>query len=158
MLPVPSPFERELDGARTFVLQKEVPYEVVTVDLSKGAHKQPEHLARQPFGQIPAIEDGDVKAFESRAIARYACSFLDGCVNSQRTKACRKGSVALIESTQPPRVALSRGLLGSALRTKSYHGHIGCRQGILKLSTTMSVAFIPNFQQDGIGVNPNPQP
>lgn len=51
--------------------EKNVPYEVETVDLTKGVHKQPEHLARQPFGQIPTIEDGDVKAFESRAIARY---------------------------------------------------------------------------------------
>ncbi|GAQ83526.1 Glutathione S-transferase family protein [Klebsormidium nitens] len=55
----------------TTLEEKSVPYEVVTVDLSKGAHKQPDHLARQPFGQIPAFEDGDVKVFESRAIARY---------------------------------------------------------------------------------------
>lgn len=51
--------------------EKNVPYEVVTVDLQKGEHKQPAHLARQPFGQIPAFEDGDVKIFETRAIARY---------------------------------------------------------------------------------------
>jgi len=37
----------------TTLEEKNVPYELVVVDLSKGAHKQPEHLARQPFGQFP---------------------------------------------------------------------------------------------------------
>jgi glutathione S-transferase len=42
-----------------------------TVDLRKGEHKQPAHLARQPFGQIPALVDSDLTMYESRAIARY---------------------------------------------------------------------------------------
>jgi glutathione S-transferase len=33
--------------------------EVVMTDLLKGDHKSPAHLARQPFGQIPAFEDAD---------------------------------------------------------------------------------------------------
>ena len=32
-------------------------YELVTVDLMTGAHKKPEHLAHQPFGQVPALDD-----------------------------------------------------------------------------------------------------
>jgi glutathione S-transferase len=51
--------------------EKNVPYELKVVDLSKGAHKQPDFLAKQPFGQIPVLVDGDVEIFESRAIARY---------------------------------------------------------------------------------------
>jgi glutathione S-transferase len=50
------------------------PYELVLVDLAKAEHKQPAHLARQPFGQIPVLEDGGFQMYESRAIARY----LDG--------------------------------------------------------------------------------
>ncbi|KAK8950121.1 Glutathione S-transferase 3 [Platanthera guangdongensis] len=46
-------------------------YELVTVDLTIGAHKNPDYLAFNPFGQLPAFEDGDIKLFESRAIARY---------------------------------------------------------------------------------------
>lgn len=46
-------------------------YELVTVDLLTGAHKNPDYLAFNPFGQLPAFEDGDIKLFESRAIARY---------------------------------------------------------------------------------------
>ncbi len=46
-------------------------YELVQVSLSSGEHKTPEHLARQPFGKVPALEDGDFTMFESRAICRY---------------------------------------------------------------------------------------
>ncbi len=47
-------------------------YEIVLVDLGKGEHKQPAHLAIQPFGQVPVLEDIDgTKIFESRAIMRY---------------------------------------------------------------------------------------
>ena len=45
------------------------PYEVRLVSFAE--MKQPEHLARQPFGQIPTYEDGDVRLFESGAIVHY---------------------------------------------------------------------------------------
>ncbi|WP_103258046.1 glutathione S-transferase family protein [Tabrizicola aquatica] len=43
----------------------------VLVDLSKGEHKSPEHLARHPFGRVPVLEDGDTRIYEVRAILRY---------------------------------------------------------------------------------------
>ncbi|XP_072976001.1 probable glutathione S-transferase GSTF1 [Typha angustifolia] len=59
--------------ARVLVCLEEVgaEYEVVTVDLTKGEHKTPAYLARNPFGVIPALEDGEFKLFESRAISKY---------------------------------------------------------------------------------------
>ena len=49
-----------------------VPYEIDVVDLFNNAHKTPEYLENvQPFGQIPALIEGDFKMFESRAIIRY---------------------------------------------------------------------------------------
>ncbi|CAK9160768.1 unnamed protein product [Ilex paraguariensis] len=48
-----------------------VDFELIHVDLESGEHKRPEFLLRQPFGQVPAIEDGEFRLFESRAIIRY---------------------------------------------------------------------------------------
>ncbi|KAF8762621.1 hypothetical protein HU200_009147 [Digitaria exilis] len=58
-----------------------VAYEVVPLDMAAREQKAPHHLARnlvalppscqQPFGTIPALEDGDLTLFESRAISRY---------------------------------------------------------------------------------------
>ncbi|KAK1280038.1 putative glutathione S-transferase GSTF1 [Acorus gramineus] len=51
--------------------EKEASYELVLVNILNGEHKHPDHLARNPFGQIPAFEDGSLMLFESRAVARY---------------------------------------------------------------------------------------
>ncbi|KAJ1283360.1 hypothetical protein BS78_03G122500 [Paspalum vaginatum] len=46
-------------------------YEVVPVDMTTGKHKSPAHVACNPFGQVPAFQDGDLILFESRAISKY---------------------------------------------------------------------------------------
>jgi glutathione S-transferase len=51
--------------------ETQTPYELIVVDFAKGEHKQQPHLSRQPFGQVPAIDDDGYKLYESRAIARY---------------------------------------------------------------------------------------
>lgn len=48
-----------------------VPFELVNVDLMSGAHKKPDFLAMNPFGQVPVIEDGDVTLADSNAILVY---------------------------------------------------------------------------------------
>ena len=47
-----------------------LPYNVRTVALGP-EQRSPEHLARQPFGQAPAIEEDGLVLFESGAIALY---------------------------------------------------------------------------------------
>jgi glutathione S-transferase len=58
--------------------EKKVPFTFVPIDLGKGDHKKPEFLAKQPFGQVPYLDDDGFTVFESRAIARYiAAKFAD---------------------------------------------------------------------------------
>jgi glutathione S-transferase len=46
-------------------------YEFTLVDFAKGEHKAEPHMSRQPFGQVPALQDGDFQLYESRAMCRY---------------------------------------------------------------------------------------
>ncbi|KAM0825339.1 hypothetical protein ACQ4PT_069635 [Festuca glaucescens] len=64
---------RSANVARVLVFLEEVgaEYELVNIDFKVKEHKSPEHLARNPFGQIPAFQDGDLLLFESRAISKY---------------------------------------------------------------------------------------
>lgn len=39
--------------------------------LNQGAQKEPPHRARQPFGQVPTLEDGELTLFESGAIVLH---------------------------------------------------------------------------------------
>jgi glutathione S-transferase len=48
-----------------------LPWEHVNVDLRQGAHKTPEFLCKNPFGQVPVIEDGDLCLADSNAILVY---------------------------------------------------------------------------------------
>lgn len=48
-----------------------VPYELVHVDFALGEHKREAHVSRQPFGQIPALEDDGFALYETHAMCRY---------------------------------------------------------------------------------------
>lgn len=48
-----------------------VPYELVALDLSAGEHKNPDFLAINPIGKVPAIKDGEFTLWESGAILVY---------------------------------------------------------------------------------------
>ncbi len=48
-----------------------VPYEFVRLDMAAGAHRQPEYLAINPMGKVPALVDGETVVWESGAILLY---------------------------------------------------------------------------------------
>ena len=57
--------EREQEGL-------DMGIEQIVVNTVKGRHKEPEHLARNPFGTVPALEMDDGSFIvESRAIIGY---------------------------------------------------------------------------------------
>lgn len=47
------------------------PYSIETTSVRD---KTPQHFARQPFGQVPILQDGDLSIFESGAILLYLAS------------------------------------------------------------------------------------
>ncbi|PUZ64040.1 hypothetical protein GQ55_3G112300 [Panicum hallii var. hallii] len=48
-----------------------VGYELVAMSRDAGDHRRPDHLARNRFGKVAVLEDGELMLFESRAISRY---------------------------------------------------------------------------------------
>jgi glutathione S-transferase len=65
-----------------------IPYAVRHVALGP-EQTSPEHLARQPFGQAPAIEDGDLTLHESGAIALYIAEHSEKLMPHNRIGAAR---------------------------------------------------------------------
>ncbi|KAJ7157542.1 glutathione S-transferase [Mycena crocata] len=53
------------------LIEKQVPFELVPIDLSKHEQKSAAFTAVQPFGQVPYIDDDGFILYESRAICRY---------------------------------------------------------------------------------------
>ena len=56
--------------------EKGVPWRLEA--LGFGQNRTPEHLARQPFGRIPAIEHDGFRLYECQAILRYIDAAFDG--------------------------------------------------------------------------------
>ena len=54
-----------------------LPVRLVDVDLRGGEQKKPEFLRKNPFGQVPVIEDGDVTLADSNAILVYLAGRYD---------------------------------------------------------------------------------
>ena len=61
-----SPFLRTVEIT---LHEKGVEYELEA--LAPGEHKQPEHLARHPFGRVPTFEHNGFQIYETQAIIRY---------------------------------------------------------------------------------------
>lgn len=75
MEPIVSVFDRSPDGGRGLARDMPVRWALEEAERRYSVHqldfaalKEPEHLARQPFGQIPVYEEGDLVLFESGAI------------------------------------------------------------------------------------------
>jgi glutathione S-transferase len=80
------------------------PYEVRLVSFAE--IKAPAHLARQPFGQIPTYEDGDLTLFESGAIVLHIAERHAGLLPADanaRTRAIG-WMFAALNTVEPPLV------------------------------------------------------
>jgi len=58
--------------------EKGVPYRLEEVNTLQGAAAAPEHLARHPFGKVPAFEHDGFKLYETATITRYVDDAFSG--------------------------------------------------------------------------------
>lgn len=65
------PLSGHAHRARLFVSLLGLPHELVEVDLAACAHRTPEFLALNPFGQVPVLDDAGVIIADSNAILVY---------------------------------------------------------------------------------------
>lgn len=62
--------------ARLFLSLVGAAHAIVEVDLAAGAHRTPDFLRLNPFGQVPVLVDGDVVVPDSNAILVYVAKAL----------------------------------------------------------------------------------
>jgi len=69
-----------------YLEELQIPYEYIQLDMQAEDHKQPEFLAINPMGRLPAIVDEDFQLWESGAILLYlAEKYGDALPFEQRT-------------------------------------------------------------------------
>jgi len=71
-------FSTYVRTARLALEEKPASYELVDVAMMKGAHKEPEHLSRNPFGKVPAFSHDGFDLYETDAIVRYIDQAIPG--------------------------------------------------------------------------------
>jgi glutathione S-transferase len=63
---------------RMVLAEKGAAYDLVPVHVLKGEPRQPEHLARHPFGKVPVLDHDGFRVIETAAIAPYLDEILPG--------------------------------------------------------------------------------
>lgn len=71
------PLSGHAHRARLMLSLMKLPFDEVTVDLTKKAQKQPDFLALNVFGQVPVIDDGGTILADSNAILVYLAARYD---------------------------------------------------------------------------------
>jgi len=56
---------------KLFLTLLDLPFTTIELDMKAGDNRKPAHLALNPFGEVPVIEDGDIVMTDSNAILVY---------------------------------------------------------------------------------------
>lgn len=149
--------------------EKGAPFEFVIVDFTKGEHKGPEHLARQPFGVVPAIEDSGFAMYESRAIIRYIDATREGAAltpkdakdrarmdqwmsveQSYFSPAAMKAVLEIwyssMQGREPDKSVIQAGLDGTKRSLDVLDGALKDREYLVGTFTLADVCFAPYLQ------------
>ena len=113
-------FERSPDGGKGLARDMRVrwaleevgqPYEVRPISFR--AMKEPAHLARHPFGQIPTYEEGDLALFETGAIVLHIAEHHAGLLPKNANARARAIAwmFAAVNTVEPPILELETAKL-----------------------------------------------
>jgi len=116
-------FERSPDGGKGLARDTRVrwaleevgqPYEVRLVSFR--AMKEPAHLARHPFGQIPTYEEGDLALFETGSIVFHIAERHGGLLPSDAGARARAITwmFAALSTVEPPILELQSAVVHEA--------------------------------------------
>ena len=86
---------------RMLLAEKGAQYEQVPVNVLQGEPRQPEHLARHPFGKVPVVDHDGFRIIETSAIAPYLDEVLPGpsfTPDNPRDRARMRMAVGIIDS------------------------------------------------------------
>ncbi|KAF9499079.1 glutathione S-transferase-like protein [Pleurotus eryngii] len=73
-----SPISDNTKRVVTVLIELNVPFEFVPIDMRKREQKAPQYLEKHPFGKVPYIDDDGFILYESRAISRYLATKYSG--------------------------------------------------------------------------------
>ncbi|WP_009631253.1 glutathione S-transferase family protein [Synechocystis sp. PCC 7509] len=155
------------------LLEKQIPYQLIEVNLGTGKQFEPEFLTMNPFHHVPVIVDGDFRVFESIAILEYLeLCYPDLALIPTEIQAITKmrmvqqvavnelmpNLIAVVNAEQQPlssavqtRLATAWQFLDDELQGKTYFG--GDR---LNLGDIVAGATIPLFYRLGVSLNGYP--
>ena len=113
MTPTITAFERSPDGGKGLARDTRVRWALEEVGqayevrlVSFAAMKEPAHVARHPFGQIPTYEEGDLVLFETGAIvlhiAQRHAGLLPGDTNANARARAITWMFAALSTVEPP--------------------------------------------------------
>jgi glutathione S-transferase len=81
--------------------EKGAQYDQVPVHVLKGEPRQPEHLARHPFGKVPVVDHDGFRILETSAIAPYLDEVLPGpsfMPDNAKDRARMRMAIGIIDS------------------------------------------------------------
>jgi len=68
------PYSQHARRVVSLLEENQIPYQLQHVAMDKGEHMSSDFLAINPNHQVPVLQDGDFRIYESNAILRYICN------------------------------------------------------------------------------------
>ncbi|MEO0801678.1 MAG: glutathione S-transferase family protein [Cyanobacteria bacterium J06642_2] len=118
-----------------------VSYEFCSLDMGREQHLQPDFLAINPMGKVPAIEDGDFKLWESGAILLYLAEKYDELEMSVERRALYNQWILFANATLGPNIFVEANREREMPRLMLPLNRMFAQQPFL-LGSTLSVADI----------------